>query len=91
MSNNLLVELFVEELPPKALKKLGDAFAGAIFESLKAQELTALLADIITNTTQTKTPTRQEITQANTRLQNQIDEIRTELSRLKQTKPTNQR
>ena len=40
MSNNLLVELFVEELPPKALKKLGDAFAGAIFESLQAQELT---------------------------------------------------
>ena len=25
---NLLVELFVEELPPKALKKLGQAFAG---------------------------------------------------------------
>ena len=24
---NLLVELFVEELPPKALKKLGEAFA----------------------------------------------------------------
>ena len=40
MSNNLLVELFVEELPPKALKKLGDAFANTIFESLKAQELT---------------------------------------------------
>ena len=41
MSNNLLVELFVEELPPKALRKLGDAFANSIFESLKAQELTA--------------------------------------------------
>ena len=27
MSQNLLVELFVEELPPKALKKLGEAFA----------------------------------------------------------------
>jgi glycyl-tRNA synthetase beta chain len=37
MSNNLLVELFVEELPPKALKKLGDAFANTILESLKAQ------------------------------------------------------
>jgi len=24
---NLLVELFVEELPPKALKKLGESFA----------------------------------------------------------------
>ena len=37
---NLLVELLVEELPPKALKKLGDAFAGTLFESLKAQGLT---------------------------------------------------
>jgi len=26
-SNNLLVELFVEELPPKVLKKLGESFA----------------------------------------------------------------
>ena len=31
---NLLVELFVEELPPKALKKLGDAFAGVLHEQL---------------------------------------------------------
>ena len=37
---NLLVELFVEELPPKALKKLGDAFAGVLFEQLKSQGLT---------------------------------------------------
>jgi glycyl-tRNA synthetase beta chain len=37
--NNLLVELFVEELPPKALRKLGDAFAGVLFEQLKAQGL----------------------------------------------------
>ena len=36
---NLLVELFVEELPPKALKKLGDAFAGVLFEQLKTQGL----------------------------------------------------
>ena len=36
---NLLVELFVEELPPKALKKLGLAFAGALADSLKAQGL----------------------------------------------------
>ena len=36
---NLLVELFVEELPPKALKKLGDAFASVLFEQLKAQGL----------------------------------------------------
>jgi len=40
MSNkNLLVELFVEELPPKALKKLGDAFASVLADRLKAQGL----------------------------------------------------
>jgi glycyl-tRNA synthetase beta chain len=35
VSANLLVELFTEELPPKALKRLGDAFAGGIADSLK--------------------------------------------------------
>ena len=40
-TQNLLVELFVEELPPKALKKLGDAFATGLFEQLKAQGLTS--------------------------------------------------
>ena len=40
-SKNLLVELFVEELPPKALKKLGEAFANGIAASLKAQGLVA--------------------------------------------------
>jgi glycyl-tRNA synthetase beta chain len=40
-ASNLLVELFVEELPPKALQKLGDAFAAVIFEQLKAQGLLA--------------------------------------------------
>ncbi len=39
-TQNLLVELFVEELPPKALKKLGDAFAGVLADQLKAQGLT---------------------------------------------------
>ena len=38
---NLLVELFVEELPPKALKKLGDAFATGLAAALKAQGLCA--------------------------------------------------
>ena len=36
---NLLVELFVEELPPKALNKLGNAFAAVLLEQLKAQGL----------------------------------------------------
>jgi len=35
-TKNLLVELFVEELPPKALEKLGNAFAGVLAEQLKA-------------------------------------------------------
>ena len=39
-TQNLLVELFVEELPPKALKKLGDAFAQVLADQLKAQGLT---------------------------------------------------
>lgn len=38
---NLLVELFVEELPPKALKKLGESFASVLADSLKAQGLAA--------------------------------------------------
>ncbi|MDH6169647.1 glycyl-tRNA synthetase beta chain [Variovorax boronicumulans] len=37
--NSLLVELFVEELPPKALKKLGDAFSNVLREQLVAQGL----------------------------------------------------
>jgi len=40
-SKNLLVELFVEELPPKALSRLGEAFAATLFDSLRAQGLTA--------------------------------------------------
>ena len=34
---NLLVELFVEELPPKALKNLGRAFAETLYSSLSDQ------------------------------------------------------
>ena len=34
-AKNLLVELFVEELPPKALKKLGDAFGAVLLQSLR--------------------------------------------------------
>lgn len=47
MSNNLLVELFVEELPPKALKKLGESFASNLFESLKLQGLTTAESQIM--------------------------------------------
>lgn len=38
MNQSLLVELFTEELPPKALAKLGDAFAAGITAGLKARE-----------------------------------------------------
>ncbi|MGM9487082.1 glycine--tRNA ligase subunit beta [Ideonella sp. YS5] len=38
-AQTLLVELFVEELPPKALKKLGEVFAATLAESLKSQGL----------------------------------------------------
>jgi glycyl-tRNA synthetase beta chain len=38
-AKNLLVELFVEELPPKALKKLGESFADLLSGSLKSQGL----------------------------------------------------
>jgi len=34
MNASLLIELFTEELPPKALKQLGDAFANGIQDSL---------------------------------------------------------
>jgi glycyl-tRNA synthetase beta chain len=37
----LLVELFVEELPPKSLKKLGEAFATTLSSSLRTQGLLA--------------------------------------------------
>ncbi|MES3015163.1 MAG: glycine--tRNA ligase subunit beta [Pseudomonadota bacterium] len=46
-TKNLLVELFVEELPPKALKKLGEAFASALAAALKAQGL-ATDASVVT-------------------------------------------
>ena len=45
-TQNLLVELFVEELPPKALKKLGEAFASALAESLVAQGLAGAGASV---------------------------------------------
>ncbi|MFZ6675132.1 glycine--tRNA ligase subunit beta [Undibacterium sp. Xuan67W] len=38
MNNTLLVELFTEELPPKALAKLGEAFAAGIVNGLKARD-----------------------------------------------------
>ena len=38
-SATLLVELFTEELPPKALKKLGEAFASSLYQGLSKRGL----------------------------------------------------
>lgn len=46
-TGNLLVELLVEELPPKSLKKLGDSFAEVLAASLKVQGLAAADAVVI--------------------------------------------
>jgi glycyl-tRNA synthetase beta chain len=40
-TENLLVELFVEELPPKALKMLGESFTATLADTLRAQGLAA--------------------------------------------------
>lgn len=40
-TKSLLVELFVEELPPKSLRKLGEAFAQTLAAGLKTQGLTS--------------------------------------------------
>ena len=40
-AQNLLLELFVEELPPKALKKLGESFAASLAVSLRQSGLAA--------------------------------------------------
>ena len=42
-AQNLLVELFVEELPPKALKKLGESFAGTLAELIFASDRSYML------------------------------------------------
>jgi len=39
MSANLLVELLTEELPPKALQNLGNAFANGIADGLRSRQL----------------------------------------------------
>jgi glycyl-tRNA synthetase beta chain len=39
MTKNLLVELFVEDLPPKALKSLGEAFTQGLLKGLQASGL----------------------------------------------------
>jgi glycyl-tRNA synthetase beta chain len=47
-TKSLLVELFVEELPPKSLPRLGEAFGGVLFASLQAQQLAGAGATVTT-------------------------------------------
>ena len=46
-SANLLIEVFTEELPPKSLRRLGNAFSEGMYTSLKSAGL-ASDASIIT-------------------------------------------
>ncbi len=45
-AKSLLVELFVEELPPKALKRLGEAFAETLAAGLRGSDLIAQHATV---------------------------------------------
>ena len=47
VSKPLLIELFTEELPPKALKKLGEAFAAGVEASLRSDGLLAAGATVV--------------------------------------------
>jgi glycyl-tRNA synthetase beta chain len=45
-SANLLIEVFTEELPPKSLRRLGDAFSEGIFAALKSAGLTSASSQV---------------------------------------------
>ena len=42
MKDALLIELRTEELPPKSLKALSEAFADTVFSALQAQQFTSV-------------------------------------------------
>ena len=63
MNQTLLVEIQTEELPPKALVKLGAAFAAGIANGLKARDF--LEADSVATTH--ATPRRLAVTITNVR------------------------
>jgi glycyl-tRNA synthetase beta chain len=63
MNQTLLIELLTEELPPKALSKLGDAFAAGIFNGLKTRDF--LEGDAVA--TAYATPRRLAVTITNVR------------------------
>jgi glycyl-tRNA synthetase beta chain len=45
-SANLLIEVFTEELPPKSLRRLGDAFSEGIFTALKTAGLSSTSSQV---------------------------------------------
>jgi len=45
-SANLLIEIFTEELPPKSLRRLGEAFSQGIFNGLKEAGLTSSTSQV---------------------------------------------
>ena len=71
----LLVELFTEELPPKALKKLGEAFTTETFQTLASNDL---LEGDATKTT-FATPRRLALQITNVRSESLSKEVRTKL------------
>ncbi len=71
----LLVELFTEELPPKALRKLGEAFATEIFQGLASNDF--LEAD--TKKTVFASPRRLAVQITNVRSESLPKEVRTKL------------
>ena len=71
----LLVELFTEELPPKALRKLGEAFATEIFQGLASNDF--LEADA--KKTVFASPRRLAVQIANVRSESLPKEVRTKL------------
>ncbi|MEO5573985.1 MAG: glycine--tRNA ligase subunit beta [Gammaproteobacteria bacterium] len=58
MQDNLLIELLTEELPPKSLLKLSQAFCEGIFEGLKEQGFVEADADYAGLVTEFATPRR---------------------------------
>ena len=71
----LLVELFTEELPPKALRKLGEAFATEIFQGLASNDFLEADAKKIVFAS----PRRLAVQIANVRSESLPKEVRTKL------------
>ncbi len=74
-TRNLLVELFVEELPPKALKKLGEAFAETLLQELGKDEL----LEPTSTATRFASPRRLAVHVANVRSQAPAKRVRKKL------------